>query len=91
VPGTITVTVLSTNLPANNVVSLTQTATGTTVVFAGVPGAGYIVQSANIATGPWANLSGTLQAAANGLIQYTDTTAPVPVMRFYRTHCVSGP
>jgi hypothetical protein len=89
--GTITVTVLSTNLPAKNQVSITQSGQGTTVVFAGVPGASYLVQSAPTLAGPWTNLSGPIHAAANGLMQYTDTTSPPPPNRFYRTQYVSGP
>jgi hypothetical protein len=89
--GTISVTVLSTNLPAGNLVSISTTPTSRTVVFAGVPGALYLVQSAPSATGPWTNLSGALQAAANGLIQFTDPTDPPPASQFYRTRYVSGP
>jgi hypothetical protein len=92
VPGNITVTVLSSNLPAKNQVSISQGPTGTTVIFAGVPGASYIVQFAPAVTGPWTSvLTGPIQAAANGLMQYTDTTTPPPASRFYRTEFVSGP
>jgi hypothetical protein len=92
VPGTITVTVLSSNLPAKNELSISQAPTGTTVVFAGVPGANYLVQFAPAVSGPWTTfLGGPIQAAANGLMQYTDTTAPPPATRFYRTQYVSGP
>jgi len=89
--GTIAVTVLSTNLPAANVVSISTTPSSRTVVFAGVPGASYVVQSAPAPTGSWSDLSGVLQAAANGLIQFTDLTNPQPASRFYRTRYVSGP
>jgi hypothetical protein len=91
VPGTINVEVLSTNLPAKNQVSITQTVSGTTVVFAGVPGATYVVQSSSAVTGPWTNLSCPIIAAANGSVQYTDTTSPPPPTRYYRIQYVSGP
>ncbi len=78
-------------LPAKNTVAITHIATSTTVVFAGVPGANYIAQCAPTPAGPWTNLSNAVQAAANGFIQFTDTTSPVPPTRFYRMQCVSGP
>jgi hypothetical protein len=89
--GTIAVTVVSSNLVGGTAVSITASLTTTTVVFAGVPGANYVIQSAPTCSGPWPNLSGKLQAASNGLIQYTDTTYPKPAARFYRTQYISGP
>ena len=91
VPGTIVVTVLATSLPGANSLSITATPTSTTVVFAGIPRATYVVQSAPAVSGPWSSLSGNLTAAANGLIQYTDTTLPRPSARYYRTQYISGP
>jgi hypothetical protein len=92
VQGTIAVTVLSANLPGPNTISITTTLATTTVMFAGVPGANYVVQWApNASQGPWTAFSGTLPAASNGLIQYTDTTSPKPPARFYRTQYVSAP
>jgi hypothetical protein len=55
------------------------------VRFYGVPGQNYIVQSADAIDGPWSNLSPPLAAAPNGLVEYEDTTQPVPPVRFYRT------
>jgi hypothetical protein len=90
-PGTIVVTVLSTSLPGQNTISITTTPTTTTVVFAGIPGAKYVVQSSANPGGPWTALSGTLTALANGLIQFTDTTYPKSAARYYRTEYISGP
>jgi hypothetical protein len=90
-PGTILVTVLSTNLPTQNQVSITLSAGGRTVVFAGVPNASYEIESASSVTGPWSVLSGVLTAATNGLVQYTDATMPIPPVAFYRTKYISGP
>jgi hypothetical protein len=43
------------------------------------------VQSADAVDGPWSNLSPPIAAASNGLVEYEDTTQPVPPVRFYRT------
>ena len=56
-----------------------------------MPGATYVVQSAPTVAGPWTNLSGPIVAAANGVVQYTDTTFPMPPTRYYRTQYVTGP
>jgi hypothetical protein len=90
-PGTILVTVLATNLPTQNLESILLGATGRTVVFHGVPNANYLIEAAPSPTGPWSAVSGAIAAAANGLVQFTDTTAPIPPVRFYRTKYVSGP
>jgi len=90
-PGNILVTVLATNLPTPNLENISLGATGRTVVFHGVPNAKYQIEAAPSAAGPWTGLSGTITAAANGLVQYTDTTAPIPPVRFYRTKYISGP
>jgi uncharacterized protein YbaA (DUF1428 family) len=84
-PGSLTV------LPAKNTVAITRTATSTTIVFAGEPGASYVTQCASNPAGPWTNLGNAIQAATNGLVQYTDTTFPVPPTRFYRMQYVPGP
>ncbi|MGA3181767.1 MAG: Ig-like domain-containing protein [Verrucomicrobiota bacterium] len=89
--GTIAVTVLATDLPRQNSISINNTPTSTTVVFAAIPGANYEIQAAFAAEGPWSNLSGPFQAADDGLVQYTDTTYPKPASRFYRTQYISGP
>lgn len=90
VPGTIVVTVLAASLPAANSITIITTSANTTVVFAGIPGATYAVQWAPAISGPWTDLS-QLTAAANGLIQYTDTTFPKPTERFYRTRYITKP
>jgi len=84
--GTIMVQVLSTNLPSLNQVSLTPGSTGMTVVFNGVPGVTYIVQSSPSASGPWSDLSGQIQANGIGLVQYTDSSSSPT--GFYRTRVV---
>jgi len=90
--GMITVTVTSTNMPGNNLVQITTSPTGTTILFAGVPGKQYFIQNSSGPNGPWSNLSGPITAAANGLIQYTDATQPAPTSRFYRTQIyAAGP
>jgi hypothetical protein len=84
--GTVNVTVTSTNAPSLNKISVTLTLTGRVVVFAGVPGITYVVQWEASAAGPWTDFAdGTLAAGSTGLIQYTDSTSPVPSARFYRT------
>ena len=83
--GTVVVTVTSTNAPSQNLASVTPTANGKMVRFYGIPGQNYIVQSADAVSGPWSNLSPPITAAANGLVEYEDTTQPVPPVRFYRT------
>jgi hypothetical protein len=88
--GSIAVTVLP-NVPTQNLGSLTQTAEGTTVVFHGIPGGIYLIQSAPAPSGPWTNLGAPIVAGSNGLLEGTDTTAPLPVAQFYRTQYVSGP
>ena len=82
--GTVIVTIAPSNQQSLNIISITTTAAGTTLVFAGIPGRFYIVQSAPAVGGPWTNLSGSLTADSTGLIQFTDTTT-LPPARFYRT------
>jgi hypothetical protein len=84
-PGTISVLVLSSNLPSMNQVALYVGPASRTVVFAGVPGMSYIIQSSPGPAGPWSDLSGAILAPSNGLVQYTDSTSPFPPARFYRT------
>ena len=72
-------TAISVNQPA-----LTVTPTARSLRFNGIPGQHYEVQAAGSITGPWAGLSGTLTAAANGLISFDDTETPAPPIRFYR-------
>jgi hypothetical protein len=84
--GTVNVTVTSTNAPSLNKISITLTVTGRVVVFAGVPGITYVVQEADSVAGPWTDFTdGSIVAGPTGLIQYTDSTSPIPSTRFYRT------
>jgi hypothetical protein len=83
--GTVVVTVTSTNAPSQNEVSIALTPNGRLIQFAGIPGQDYIVQSATAASGPWSNLSPPIAAGPTGIIEYEDTTTPVPPVQFYRT------
>jgi hypothetical protein len=84
--GTVYVTVTSSNAPSLNKISITLTVTGRVAVFAGVPGVTYVVQWEDTVSGPWTDFAdGTIVAGSTGLIQYTDSTSPVPTARFYRT------
>ncbi len=84
--GTVNVTVTSTNAPSLNKISITLTVTGRVVVFAGVPGITYVVQEADSVAGPWTDFTdGSIIAGPTGLIQYADSTSPIPSTRFYRT------
>jgi hypothetical protein len=85
-PGLLTVV-----LPAENTMAINHTANGTTIVFTGAPRASYVTQWASYPGGPWTNPGNAIKAAANGLVQDTDTTFPVPPTRFYQMQCVSGP
>jgi hypothetical protein len=54
------------------------------VIFAGIPGYTYRVQYATDPTGPWTPLK-TATAGTDGLFEVTDTQAPPPPARYYRT------
>ncbi len=83
--GTVKVTVISSGTPGLNSVSLTITPGGRVLRFQGVPTQTYVVQWAAALDGTWNDFpDGTLVADATGLITYTDTTSPLPSMRFYR-------
>ena len=75
--------VLSGNLPSQNQVSLTPTANGFLIRFAGIPGYGYHVQRAASVTGPWTTIS-TQPAPLHGIIEFEDMNPP-PGSAFYRT------
>ncbi len=82
----VNVTVTPANAPSLNNISITVTGTERVVVFAGVPAITYVVQWAANSTGSWTDFAdGTIVASPTGVVQYTDLTAPVPAMRFYRT------
>lgn len=83
--GIVSVTIESTNAPSQNNISITVTADSRIVKFAGIPGQDYVIQSADFANGPWTDLSGDIAAGPTGVIEYEDTTSPVPPQRYYRT------
>lgn len=89
--ATVVVTVGSADTPSLNQASITPTANGMLIQFAGIPGQYYIVQSADNVNGPWTNLSPAIPAGPTGVIQYEDTTQPPPVTRYYRTIPGSAP
>ena len=84
--GTVFVTVTPTNSSSLNLVSLTMDSNGWLIQFAGIPGEEYLIQWADTPTGPWSNLTNNpLLPDVTGIIEYTDTTQPVPTQRYYRT------
>lgn len=85
--GTVNASVVTSNSPPYNLLSITASETNRTVQFAGIPTRKYVVQwTADLLTGPWSDfVDGTLTADITGTIQYTDNTFPVPLIRFYRT------
>jgi hypothetical protein len=70
---------------SQNTVSIIVSGTTRIVTFAGIPGQSYIIQSAVNVSGPWSNLSAPIIANSVGVVQYSDTTSPMPATRFYRT------
>ena len=83
--ATVIVTVRPANAPSDNSVSITPTANGKLIRYAGIPGQNYIIQKADAANGPWTNLSPPIPAGPTGVIEFEDTTVPPPAVRFYRT------
>ena len=75
--------VASGSLPGLNMVSLTPTANGYLLRFAGIPGYNYRIQRATNVNGPW-DTQATLTAPLHGIIEYEDTNPPQPTA-FYRT------
>ena len=82
--GIVLVTVISSNTPPLNVISITMSGANFALQFVGVPGQAYVIQSAPAVTGPWADLSGSLTADPSGLITYT-VYGPLPSAQYYRT------
>jgi Zn-dependent metalloprotease len=83
--GEVIVTVLaSTDAGQNKVVSVSVAAGNCVLRYAGIPGRSYVLQWASVSTGPWSNLGEPQPADPTGLIQFTDTTTPQPLVRFYR-------
>jgi subtilisin-like proprotein convertase family protein len=84
-PGTVNASIVTSNSPPFNVISITATSTDRTVQFAGIPYHKYVVQWATNVIGPWTDFAdGTLTVDSTGTIQYTDSTLPTPDVRFYR-------
>jgi hypothetical protein len=85
VTPTVHVTVTSAGIPSPNIVIPPTYQDGTfRVTFAGIPGLTYTVQTATGPSGPWDFLK-TATAGTNGLFEVTDTQAPPPPQRYYRT------
>ena len=80
--GEVQVLVVSGTLPGLNQVSISATANGVLIRFAGIPGRTYQLQRAPTVTGPWGALT-TAVAPLHGIIQYVDVNPPSP--SFYRT------
>ena len=78
-------TATSSSLPSRNRVSFQVDPAGCTFRYAGIPGQSYSIQCAATPNGRWSGLSVPILAAANGLVQYCDTTSPAPLRRYYRT------
>lgn len=72
--------------PPENEVAITTATNGWTLLFTGLPGQNYVVQSAPAVGGPWSDLSPVLMADSNGLIKYIDQMLPRPTTRFYRVN-----
>jgi hypothetical protein len=68
-----------------NTLSITISGSARIVRFAGIPGQSYIIQWADSIPGTWSNLSAPIVANSVGVVQYSDTTSPMPATRFYRT------
>jgi uncharacterized repeat protein (TIGR03803 family) len=84
--GTVNVTVAAASAAALNVVSITQTAAGFLVRFAGIPGVSYQIQYRDALTDAWQLLTppGAIVAGANGIFEHEDKPNPKPASRFYR-------
>jgi hypothetical protein len=82
--GTIDVTVAA-NGPGSNGITITGTPTSANLLFYGIPGQAYYIQTSSPGlTGPWTDLPGTpIVADSLGMINYTVTNPPSP--SFYRT------
>ena len=78
------VLVVSGSLPGQNLVSLTPTAGGYLLRFAGIPGQSYEIQrTPTLVPANWSTL-GTFVAPLHGIIEYEDANPPQPTA-FYRT------
>lgn len=88
VPGTITVNVLSLNLPSLGYLRNTTVPGGQLLLFSGISSQIYVFQYENAVTGPWIDFSPALTAPTSGFLEYDDL-APSPAMRVYRVR--TGP
>jgi hypothetical protein len=88
--GTITVNVLSLNLPGQNFLKITTVPGGQLLLFYGIASQLYVFQYENTVTGPWIDFSPSLTAPTSGVIEYDDLMAPSPTrIRAYRVR--TGP
>ncbi|HZJ14201.1 MAG TPA: immunoglobulin-like domain-containing protein [Chthoniobacteraceae bacterium] len=85
--GIVQVTVSPADAYSLNFVSLTRTAEGFLIRFAGIPGECYLVQFTDGLLPPqWITLDppGPIRAGVNGLFEVEDKPSPLPPQRFYR-------
>lgn len=84
--GIVNVTVAQSSAPSLNVISITGTADGFLVKFAGIPGTSYRIQYRDALTDAWQALDppGAIQTGPNGVFQHEDKPNPIPASRFYR-------
>lgn len=86
--GTIAVISRIPNTLSPNYVAVATTTHGHLIRFLGTAAQNYVVQQAGVLSGPWSDLSPVIPADGTGLVQFEDTNAPLPTVRFYRTHAV---
>ena len=79
-----TLDILATTAPPTNRVSLLIVTNGWILLFTGSASQNYVIQFANLVSGPWNDLSPVLAANSTGLVEYNDQTFPAPRIRFYR-------
>jgi hypothetical protein len=84
--GTLFISVIDPGAPSKNIVSININPENdhTVIVFAGIPGRLYGIQTAPTVAGPWSDAR-TLSAEPTGLFTFEDATDPRPAERFYRT------
>jgi endoglucanase len=73
----------------NPAASVNVVSNGLALQFGGLPGRTYVLQAAPTVTGPWSDLSGSLQPDATGRVEFIDTSTPNQTLRFYRTRGVA--
>ena len=67
----------------NPAASIQSGANGWALRFGGIPYQSYVLQSAPAVSGPWADVSGPVDADVTGMVQFTDPT-PASTTQFYR-------